>query len=118
MWIYFKLREKIRFIPIVNSALYLSQSLYRSYFGRLVPDVSRGRKAAAAAKGVALCLRFRDESRYLAEWLEYHHAAGVDHFFLYNNFSSDDFLSVVQPRIAAGQVTLVDWPKVSVRASW
>jgi len=111
MGLYFAIREKVRFLPIVNASLYLGQSLRYSFRGRLVPEIRRFR-GSDAGQGVALCLRFRDEARYLGEWLEYHRVAGVNHFFLYNNFSSDDFQSVVQPWIETGQATLVDWPKV------
>jgi hypothetical protein len=112
MGLYFTIREKLRSNPTVNMTLYLTQSLYRSYFGRLVGDVRRAGKTAHLAQGVALCLRFRDEARYLAEWLEYYQAAGVSHFFLYNNFSADEYLPVIEPWLTAGRVTLVDWPKV------
>lgn len=111
MGLYFTIREKVRSNRAVNMAIYLGQSLVRSNFGRLAGDVRRAGKAAQAASGVALCLRFRDEARYLPEWLEYHRAAGVDHFFLYNNYSADDFRSAIQPWIDDGSVTLVDWPK-------
>lgn len=112
MGLYFDLRERIRSNPLLSKTLYLAQGIYRSNFGRLVSDVRRNRKAGENAEGVALCLRFRDEARYLAEWLEYHDAAGIDHFYLYNNFSSDDFMAVVQAWIDRGRVTLVDWPLV------
>ena len=117
MGLYFEIREKLRFNPFVNKVIYLSQSLYPSCFGRLVKDVRRAHQNAASGKGVALCLRFRDEARFLPEWLEYYTAAGVDHFYLYNNFSEDGFRSVIQPWMDAGQVTLVDWPKVPASPS-
>jgi hypothetical protein len=110
--LYFTIREKLRSNPTINKTIYLTQSLYRSHFGRLVRDLRRARKTVSAPQGVALCLRFRDEARYLSEWLEYYVAAGVSHFFLYNNFSADDYTSVLQPWIDTGQLTLIDWPKV------
>src|ERR1700733_1449428 len=111
--LYFTIREKLRSNPTINKTIYLTQSLYRSYFGRLVGDLRRARKKTGrTAQGVALCLRFRDEARYLAEWLEYYRAAGISHFYLYNNFSSDDYPSVIQPWVDAGLLTLIDWPKV------
>jgi hypothetical protein len=112
MGLYFKIREKLRFSPTVNKTIYLAQSLYHCYFGRLMPDARRAHKAPGDPQGVVICMRFRDEAPYLAEWLEYHQAAGVSHFFLYNNFSNDDFMSALQPWIDAGHVTLVDWPRV------
>ena len=61
--------------------------------------------------GVALCLRFRDEARFLEEWLEYYLAAGVEHFFLYNNFSIDNYQEVLRPYLDGGRATLIDWPR-------
>lgn len=111
MGLYFRVRERLRFSPAFNRAVYLSQSLVRSNFGRLIPDVRRARRGEARGRGVAACLRFRDEARYLAEWLEYHNAAGIDHFYLYDNFSADNYRSVIQPWLDKGQVTLVEWPR-------
>lgn len=59
---------------------------------------------------VSLCLIFKDEGRFLKEWLDYHITIGVDHFYLYDNNSIDDYKSVVQPYIDKGIVTLIDWP--------
>jgi hypothetical protein len=46
----------------------------------------------------------------LNEWITYHLAAGVKHIFLYNNFSDDEFTTVLAQHIAAGHVTVIDWP--------
>ena len=59
---------------------------------------------------LAVCAIFREEAPFLDEWLRFHHGVGAGHFYLYNNFSSDDFQSVLQPWIARGLVTLRDWP--------
>jgi hypothetical protein len=61
---------------------------------------------------LAVCLRFKNEGRYLAEWIEYHHRVGVEHFYLYNNNSTDDFRDVLAPYVADGLVSLHDWPQV------
>lgn len=39
----------------------------------------------------------KNEGRYLKEWLDYHLAAGVDHFYLYDNDSDDDTREVLRP---------------------
>lgn len=52
-----------------------------------------------------VCLRFRDEARFLEEWIEYYLAAGVDHFLLYNNFSIDNYQQVLRPYQDRGRVT-------------
>ena len=59
---------------------------------------------------VSLCAIFKDEALYLREWIEYHKLVGVDHFYLYNNFSSDHFRKVIKPYTEAGEVSLIDWP--------
>lgn len=59
---------------------------------------------------VSLCLIFKDEAPYLKEWLEYHLLIGVEHFYLYNNFSSDNYKEVLAPYIEQGIVTLMEWP--------
>ena len=40
---------------------------------------------------VAVCAIFKNESVFLKEWLEYHLLIGVEHFYLYNNFSEDNY---------------------------
>lgn len=52
---------------------------------------------------------FQDEAAYLSEWLDFHRRCGVEHFFLYNNASRDDFARVLQPWVEAGKVTVIDW---------
>lgn len=59
---------------------------------------------------VSICLIFKDEAHYLKEWLDYHLLIGVDHFYLYNNFSSDNYREVLDPYISKGLVTLIDFP--------
>jgi hypothetical protein len=59
---------------------------------------------------LAVCAIFKDEAPWLKEWLTYHHdVLGVDHFYLYNNESSDDYLAVLQPFVDQGLVDLIDW---------
>lgn len=53
---------------------------------------------------------FRDEGNYLKEWVEYHQMVGVDHFWLYNNMSTDNWREVLQPYIDSGLVEVFDWP--------
>lgn len=59
---------------------------------------------------VSICAIFKNEAPYLREWIEFHRIVGVDHFYLYNNNSEDDFQSVLEPYVVSGLVTLVEWP--------
>ena len=51
---------------------------------------------------------FKNESHILQEWLQHYLNQGVDHFFLINNGSTDDFRSTLQPFLDRLQVTLIE----------
>jgi hypothetical protein len=55
-------------------------------------------------------MNFRDAAPYLAEWVEFHLLLGVEHFYLYNNNSVDDYKGALEPYIRAGVVSLAEWP--------
>jgi len=59
---------------------------------------------------VSICAIFRQEAVYLKEWIEYHKIVGVQHFYLYNNFSEDNYNQVLAPYVERGEVTLTEWP--------
>ena len=59
---------------------------------------------------LCVCAIFKDEAPYFKEWIEYHKLLGVQHFRLYNNDSTDNYLEVLEPYIYQGDVTLIDWP--------
>jgi len=58
---------------------------------------------------VSICAMYKNEGKSLMEWIEYHLLIGVEHFYLYNNLSSDDHMSVLFPYIAEGLVTLHEY---------
>lgn len=59
---------------------------------------------------LSICAIFRDEAPYLKEWIEFHKLVGVEHFYLFNNQSHDDYLSILQPYVDKGEVELFEWP--------
>jgi len=58
---------------------------------------------------MAICAIFRNEARYLNEWIQFHRAVGIEHFFLYNNQSDDQPESILARYIEEGLVTLINW---------
>lgn len=58
----------------------------------------------------SLCAIFKNEGKYLKEWIEYHRMLGIEHIYLYNNFSDDNYKDVLQSYIQNGFVTLLNWP--------
>ena len=59
----------------------------------------------------SLCLIFKDEAPFLKEWIEYHRMIGIDHFYLYNNNSTDNFRQVIDSYVESGVITLIEWEK-------
>lgn len=59
---------------------------------------------------VSIAAIFNNEGRFLKEWIDFHKTVGVEHFYLYNNRSTDNFAEVLQPYVESGDVELIDWP--------
>lgn len=59
---------------------------------------------------LSICAIFQDDAPYLKEWIDYHRSVGVEHFWLYNNNSTDNYLEVLQPYVEQNIVDLFDWP--------
>lgn len=92
--------------PFKRFKNFIKATLYKTamYF-------SRPKRKETAPYKVSVCAIFKNEAKYLKEWLEYHKIVGVEHFFMYNNNSEDDYLNVLTPYIKDGTVTLIDWQK-------
>lgn len=58
---------------------------------------------------IAICTIFKDEAMTIKEWIEYHKLIGVDHIYLYNNQSTDNYLDIITPYIKDNFITLVNW---------
>lgn len=58
---------------------------------------------------LSICAIFQNEAPYLKEWIDYHRKVGVEHFWLYNNNSEDDYQAVLDPYIKEGVVQLIEW---------
>jgi len=58
---------------------------------------------------VSICAIFKNEAPFLKEWIEYHLMMGVNHFYLYNNNSDDNYEDVLMPYIEKGLVEVKNW---------
>lgn len=58
---------------------------------------------------LSICAIFKDEAPYLKEWIEFHQLVGVQHFYLCNHNSQDNYKEVLAPYIASGLVELTEW---------
>lgn len=59
--------------------------------------------------GLAVCAIFRDEARYLPEWVTFHRLQGVERFWLYDNLSDDGWRSALAPELRSGLVEVTPW---------
>jgi hypothetical protein len=59
---------------------------------------------------LSACAIYRDEARYLREWVAFHRVVGVERFYLYNNRSSDRHLEALAPYLNEGVVSVREWP--------
>ncbi len=84
---------------------FLCNVYYKILFG-----IRRPEKKSNYDYNVSICAIFKNESPYLKEWIEFHNLVGVEHFYLYNNNSNDNYKKVLKPYIDNGLVTLCDWP--------
>src|SRR3954447_16807791 len=66
--------------------------------------------------GLAVCAIFRDQARYLAEWVSFHRIQGAERFYLYDNRSTDDWQVELRPEIEAGIVEVTHFPFVPAKA--
>lgn len=55
---------------------------------------------------LAIVCLFKNATFYLKEWLAFHKVVGVEHFWLCDNGSTDDYHSILAPYLARGEVTL------------
>ena len=44
---------------------------------------------------ISICGIFKNEAPFLKEWIEFHEMIGIEHFYLYNNNSDDNFEEIL-----------------------
>lgn len=60
---------------------------------------------------LSLCAIIQNEAPYIAEWLKFHRAIGFEHFYLYENDSTDDTYEVAhQEMLDHNDISLVKFP--------
>ncbi len=58
---------------------------------------------------LAIVAMFRNEGRFIKEWIEYHRLIGVQYFYLYNNSSTDNYEKILRPYVEKGIVEITNW---------
>jgi hypothetical protein len=95
---------RLTFKYIVKRFLYPFLNIFYKLVFAFIPKDTRICKYETA-----ICTIFKNEAPYMKEWIEYHLIMGIDHFFLYNNNSTDNYFEILQPYIDKGIVTFTEW---------
>lgn len=84
--------------------------IFSYIFAILTSTALQGKEDSKQKHRLAICAVFQNESFFLKEWLDYHIILGVDHFYLYDNLSSDNSKTILGPYIESKVVDLIEWP--------
>lgn len=99
-------KDLLYVLKVANRIIILVALLFHNVFLRVLfrkPKYNKKYK-------ISICGIFKNESTFLKEWIEFHEMIGVEHFYLYNNNSDDNYMTILKPYIHRGLVTLVEWP--------
>lgn len=105
--LYFKVSKSKFFGNVVDNLLNLLYSPLRWHLRGTRKRLIKDKKYY-----ISICAIFKNEGHNLKEWIEYHKLIGIDHIYLYNNFSDDNYLEILSPYIEDGFVTLEEWPYI------
>ncbi len=89
---------------IAKRCVSLVESFYYKSYYYLYKNSAKEKKY-----NVSICAIFKNEAPYLKEWIEFNNIVGVDHFYMYNNNSEDNYEVILKPYIKSGLVTLINW---------
>jgi hypothetical protein len=57
-----------------------------------------------------VCAIAKNETPYLEEWINFHRAVGVEHFYIYDNESTIPVSETLQKYLEAGLITVINFP--------
>ena len=60
--------------------------------------------------GLSICVIVKNEGEYIREWIEFHRIVGVEHFYIYDNDSSDHLQEILKEYVEQDIVTYISWP--------
>jgi hypothetical protein len=102
--------HKVSIKDIIKWCLYPFYNLFLKFVSLFFKEDKRETKY-----NISISSCFKNEGPFLKEFIEYHLFIGFEHFYLYNNNSTDNYLEVLQPYIDKGIVTLTDLEVVPVQ---
>ena len=95
--------SKVYGVPILRFILKIVSDIKKSLFLSLLFITTK-----LSGYEVAICAIFQNEAPYLKEWIDYHRLLGIEHFYLFNDRSCDNYKEVLFQYIDEGVVELED----------
>lgn len=99
------IREKHKRKYYVSS---FSHSFWRSLYMNLLGNMQK--EPESFKYQLAFACIIKNEAPYMKEWIDFHQLLGVEHFYVYDNGSTDNILEVLQPYLDKGIVTYTPYP--------
>lgn len=65
--------------------------------------------ASSDRHGVAIAVMLKNEQVYIEEWLRFHRAVGIRHFYFYDDATTDDTFDIVAKTLPRDSFTVVPW---------
>ena len=96
---------------LLRTPLFMLQDAYQGFCSMFSKRLTRP-QGTAGVHYLAAMVRVKDEARFLPEWIAHHLNLGVEHFYVYDNGSTDGTKEVLAPFVDSGAVTYVPWPVV------
>jgi len=62
--------------------------------------------------GIAIVAIVKNEAKYISEWATFHFNAGVRHFYIYDNGSTDETCDVLLDCLPENAATIIPWSQV------
>ena len=63
----------------------------------------------AGRNGIAIAACVKNEARYIEEWVRFHQAVGIRHFYIYDNGSTDDTCVQLRNLLDEDTLTIIPW---------
>ncbi|MFT4183446.1 MAG: glycosyltransferase family 92 protein [Rhizobium sp.] len=59
--------------------------------------------------GIAIAACVKDEASYIEEWVRFHRAVGIRHFYIYDNGSTDNTRAILRDLLDEDALTIIPW---------
>ena len=92
------LRSHVKRNRVLRTPLFMLQNACEGIRSTFSPPASRP-DSSRRVHYLAAAVRVKDEARFLPEWIVHHLNLGIEHFYIYDNDSTDGTREAIAPFI-------------------